>query len=124
MRIIVLSAFLLSTTMGIAQKGDPATYAKTITMGDLKKHLTIVAGPEMEGRETAMEGQRKAAAYLEAEYKRMGLKPGNGSSYQANFPLYQLELLSSKISVNGQPFTADKDYAAFCIHDCQWHKYL
>lgn len=112
MRIIVLSAFLLSTTMGIAQKGDPATYAKTITMGDLKKHLTIVAGPEMEGRETAMEGQRKAAAYLEAEYKRMGLKPGNGSSYQANFPLYQLELLSSKISVNGQPFTADKDYAA------------
>ena len=48
--------------MGIAQKGDPATYAKTITMGDLKKHLTIVAGPEMEGREAASEGERKAAA--------------------------------------------------------------
>lgn len=112
MRIIVLSAFLLSATMGIAQKGDPATYAKTITMGDLKKHLTIVAGPEMEGRETAMEGQRKAAAYLEAEYKRMGLKPGNGNSYQANYPLYQLELVSSKISVNGRPFAADKDYSA------------
>lgn len=111
MRIIVLSAFLLSTTMGIAQKGDPATYAKTITMGDLKKHLTIVAGPEMEGRGTATEGERKAAAYLEAEYKKMGLKPGNGNSYQAQFPLYQLELLSSKLSVNGRPFVADKDYA-------------
>ena len=111
MRIILLSALLLSATMGYAQKGDPATYAKTITMADLKKHLTIVAGPEMEGRETAMEGQRKAAAYLEAEYKKMGLKPGNGNSYQANFPLYQLELVSSKLSVNGRAFTIDKDYA-------------
>ncbi len=112
MRIIVLSALLLSSTIGIAQKGDPATYAKGITMGDLKKHLTIVAGPEMEGRETAMEGQRKAAAYLEAEYKKMGLKPGNGNSYQAAYPLYQLELVSSSLSVNGRPFVADKDYAA------------
>ncbi|MFZ6025140.1 MAG: M28 family peptidase [Bacteroidota bacterium] len=111
MRIIVLSAFLLSATMGIAQKADPATYAKTITMGDLKKHLTIVAGPEMEGRETGTEGERKAAAYLEAEYKRMGLKPGNGNSYQATFSLFQLELTSSKLSVNGLNFTADKDYA-------------
>lgn len=111
MRIILLSALLLSASMGIAQKGDPATYAKTITMGDLKKHLTIVAGPEMEGRETAMEGQRKAAAYLENEFKRMGLKPGNGNSYQAMFPLFQDELVDKKLSVNGRTFEWDKDYS-------------
>ena len=36
-----------------------------ITASDLKKHLTIIASDEMEGRETGTEGQRKAAAYIE-----------------------------------------------------------
>ena len=85
MRIILLSALLLSAATGMAQKGDPATYASTITAVDLKKHLTIVAGPEMEGREAASEGERKAAAYLESQYKKLGLKPGNGNSYLQPF---------------------------------------
>ncbi len=109
-RALVLSVTLLATLVGAAQKGDPATYAKTITQDDLKKHLTIVAGPEMEGRETAMEGQRKAAAYIEAYFKKLGLKPGNGTSYQAQFPLYQDELVGQKLSVNGRPFAWDQDY--------------
>ena len=48
-----------------AQKpGKPDAYAKTITTADLKKHLYILAAPDMEGRETGTEGQRKAAAYI------------------------------------------------------------
>lgn len=111
MRIILLSALLLSATMGMAQKGDPATYASTITAADLKKHLTIIAGPEMEGRNAASEGERKAAAYLESQYKKLGLKPGNGDSYFQNFPLFQDELSEKKLSVNGRVFEWDKDYS-------------
>ena len=39
----------------------------------------------MEGREAASEGERKAAAYLESQYKKLGLKPGNGNSYLQPF---------------------------------------
>lgn len=111
MRIILLSALLLSAATGMAQKGDPATYASTITAADLKKHLTIVAGPEMEGREAASEGERKAAAYLESQYKKLGLKPGNGNSYLQPFTLFQSELTETGFSVNGRSFQLDKDYS-------------
>ena len=61
-----------------AQKNaKPDAYAKTITTADLKKHLYILAAPEMEGRETGTEGQRKAAAYLVDYFKGLGLQPGN-----------------------------------------------
>lgn len=109
-RALLLSVTLLAAVVGTAQKGDPVTYAKTITQEDLKKHLTIVAGAEMEGRETATEGQRKAAAYIEAYFKKLGLKPGNGNSYQAPFPLYQDELVGKQLSVNGRSFEWDKEY--------------
>ncbi len=58
----LLLLILFVSTNTFAQKiAKPDAYAKTITAADLKKHLYIVAGPEMEGREAATEGERKAA---------------------------------------------------------------
>lgn len=60
---LLLASLPLST---IAQKiPDAKPFANTITADDLKRHLYTVAGKEMEGRETATEGQRKAASYIE-----------------------------------------------------------
>jgi len=50
------------TNIAFAQTDDALNYASTITSNDLKKHLTIIAGEEMEGRETGTKGQQKAAA--------------------------------------------------------------
>ena len=66
MKRILSVVLLLSTFNSFAQK--PETFAKTITANDLKKHLYIVASKEMEGRETATPGQRKAAAYIEESF--------------------------------------------------------
>lgn len=68
---------------------DMATkYALSITPEDLEKHLSILASDEYEGRETAMPGQKKAAAYIENQFKTIGLDPGvNGISYQQSFPV-------------------------------------
>ena len=94
-----------------AQKSSkPDAFAKTINADDLKKHLFIIAGPEMEGRETATEGQRKAAAYIENEFKRLGLQPGNNGNYQMHFNVYQDSLTDAKLEVNGQAFQLDKDF--------------
>src|SRR5687767_9153765 len=111
MRKIFLFAFLFTTVAANAQKkGKPEAYAKTITVADLKKHLYIVAGPEMQGRETATEGQRRAAAYIEGEFRRIGLQPGNNGSFQQFFNVYQDSLLNARLEVNGQSFELDKDF--------------
>lgn len=63
-------------------------YASSITPEDLNKHLSILASDEYEGRETAMPGQKKAAAYIENHFKNIGLSPGiRGTSYQQSFPV-------------------------------------
>jgi Peptidase family M28/PA domain len=85
-------------------------HAKSISPEDLKKHLYIVAGKEMEGRETGTEGQRKAAAYIEAYFKKLGLQPGAGNSYQQYYPLQQDSLVSAAINVNGASFPLNEDF--------------
>jgi hypothetical protein len=112
MKNVFTFVFALITLTVFAQKGKPETYAKTITAADLKKRLYIVAGAEMQGRETATEGQRKAAAYIESEFKTLGLLPGNKDSYQMFYNVYQDSLTDTRLEVNGQPYQIDKDFNA------------
>ena len=83
MKKLIWIFFPLMSTLAFAQKADDLTkFGKVITVNGLKDKLTILASAEMEGRETATPGQKRAAAYIESEFKRMGLQPGNGDSYQ------------------------------------------
>lgn len=108
----LLTLLLAGTTIcAYAQKiPKPDAYAKTITTEDLKKHLYIIASPEMEGRETGTEGQRKAAAYIENYFKTVGLQPVIGDSYQMYYNLYQDSLVTASLEVNGKVFEFDKDF--------------
>ena len=79
-----------------AQNDDPAKYAAVIDTALLQKHLTIIASSEMEGRETGTQGQRKAALYIEQQFKALGLQTAAGlNGYQQFYPLYQDSLISS-----------------------------
>jgi hypothetical protein len=89
---------------------DPRPFAKTITAEDLKKHLFIVASADFEGRETATEGQRKAAGYIENNFRTLGLRPGNGDNYQLQYPVFQDSLESASLAVNGKAFTFNTDF--------------
>ncbi len=96
-----------------AQTGDAAKYAATITTADLQKHLTIIAGDEMQGRETGTEGQRKAAAYIEQQFRAMGLQPAAAlNGYQQFYPLYRDTMSSSSLTLNGKALEYGKDYIA------------
>lgn len=112
MKKLLLLCLPFATTLVMAQNGDDAAakYAALITHQGLKEKLTILAGPEMEGRETASPGQRKAAAFIEDHFKKLGLKPGNGNSYQQLYPVYRDILSEKKLSVNGRSFGWDKDF--------------
>lgn len=102
---------LLSLTVHAQKPEDAEKYAALITADGLKEKLTILAGSEMEGRETASPGQKRAAAYIEDQFRKLGLKPGNGESYQQLFTVYQDVLSDKKLMVNGKTFQWDQDYA-------------
>src|SRR5438045_343287 len=108
--LFILFLFCFSLTAG-AQKDKAPQYAKTITPTDLKNRLYIVAGRDMEGRETGTEGQHKAAAYIESEFKKMGLAPGANGSYQMPYNVYQDSLLHAGLTVGGQSYQLNKDFS-------------
>ena len=87
-KLSLLPTLVLCINIAFAQTGDAAKYASVITQADLKKHLTIIASDEFEGRETGTEGQRKAAAYIESQFKALGLKSASAlKGYQQLYPL-------------------------------------
>jgi len=104
-------ALICMQLIASAQADNAAKFAGTITSNDLKKHLTIIAGEEMEGRETGTEGQRKAAAYIETQFKSMGLQSsGQLKGYQQLYPLYQDSLISSVLMIDGKTAEFGKDF--------------
>lgn len=86
-------------------------YAETIKAEELREKLTIIASAEMEGRETATPGQKKAAAYIENKFRELGLKPGNGDSYQMFYDVFQDSLTNVSFTINGNSLKMDGDYS-------------
>ena len=111
MRILCTLMALLLAVVTYAQNENAKNFAETITADDLKKHLFIIASPEMEGRETAKEGQRKAAAYIENHFKSLGLKPpASLKGYQQSFAMHTDSLVSSSFTLNKKELIWGKDY--------------
>ena len=109
-RLLSVLAFAVSVSALGQKVADPKPFANSITADDLKRHLYIVAGADMEGRETATEGQRKAAAYIENHFKTLGLLPGNNGTYQMGYPVFQDSIINAAIEINGQSFELNKDF--------------
>lgn len=79
--------------------------AETITEAELKEHLFIYASDEFEGRETGTEGQKKAVAYLQAEYEKLGIPAAktNGDYFQ-KVPLEISKLPTGKVTVGEKEY--------------------
>jgi hypothetical protein len=111
MKKLSIALLLLPSLFAMAQKTTtPASFAQTITPADLSRHLYIVAGKEMEGRETATPGQKRAAAYIQSQFQALGLAPGNHGDYQLHYGVYQDSLVDAQLEVNGNRFDLDKDF--------------
>jgi hypothetical protein len=112
-KLMIACCCLLSLAAPAQKKNKPAEkFAATILAEDLKTHLFIVASPEMEGRETGTEGQRKAAAYLRQQFTKLGLTPGNNGSYEQFYPIYKDTLKDARITIQGKSYVFGKDFTA------------
>ncbi|MRG46828.1 M28 family peptidase [Chitinophaga sp. SYP-B3965] len=113
-----IACLVASGTVACAQMAKPPVkpvaatpFAKGITAADLKKHLYIVAGNDMEGRETGKPGQHKAAKYISEQFKRVGLQPaGIDGSWEQPFSLFTDTLITGKIVTNGRTLEFGQDF--------------
>ena len=71
MRKIFYFLFIAGSIHVSAQNKTAEKFASSITPQDLKAKLSVIASADMEGRETATQGQRKAAAYIEDYFKKL-----------------------------------------------------
>lgn len=101
-----------------AQTDDASRYASLINAENLKTHLSIIAGEEMEGRETGTDGQRKAAAYIEQQFIKIGLQPPvplNG--YQQLYPLNIDSITGCTVKIGKKALKYGVDYYSQAINN-------
>lgn len=100
---------LLAIALNALAQKEP--FASSINEQFLKQHLGIIAGAEMEGRETGTEGQRKAASYIQDNFFKWGLKhPETMNGYQQLYELFTDSLVSYKLVAGNDTAIFGKDY--------------
>lgn len=118
----VATIFFACNVLAQKSKNLMKMASSSITAEDLKTKLSIIAGADMEGRETATEGQRKAAAYIENYFKQIGLQPGTPQGYQVYFPVYRDSLTSTSLKVGDKSFVKGIDFSvsSFALISGSW----
>lgn len=93
---------------------DPTPYANGITSDDMKALIMELAGPQYQGRETGQEGQKKAAAFIADQFKKIELpEVGDHGNYFQEYSLQNDSWEQLTVKVNGTEFTKSKDYYVF-----------
>ena len=113
MKNVFLSFIILSLSFNysFSQTDSAWKFAATITQQGLKKQLTVIASADMEGRETGTEGQRKAAAYIEKQFKEIGLKtPASLKVYQQFYALLKDTLIPKTFKIGKKKYEFGTDY--------------
>ncbi|MCU0469540.1 MAG: M28 family peptidase [Arcicella sp.] len=121
----------------------PDSLAKTITVEDLKRHLTFIASDSLKGRDTGSPEQKVAAQYIAQQFDNWGLKgvvgaekshlqlvdlvkrgwgdfylKANGKKY-----VYLTDFISNSIAPMPKEQTMDVVFAGYGIEDKSFNDY-
>jgi Zn-dependent M28 family amino/carboxypeptidase len=69
---------------------EDSTAINTINQESFTRHLQVLAADSLEGRKPFTNGEEKTIRYLEAQFRQLGLKPGNGDSYLQAVPMVEI----------------------------------
>lgn len=113
LQIILGLVFLLPQGWVSAQDSLALRYAEEITHQRLREHLYVLADDSMQGRETGMEGQKKAAAYIADFFTSLRVPPVVNGSYFQEFPLKTEELMGATLTHQGETYAFTEDFFFF-----------
>src|SRR6478609_3070600 len=96
---------------------DPNDGIASFTEKGFEEYVKTLASDEFLGRMPFTEGETKTIAYLEEEAKKLGLEPGNGSSYMQEVPLAQITTHADSIMTvqSGKKKIALKGFSDFVL---------
>ncbi|HVE32498.1 MAG TPA: M28 family peptidase [Gemmatimonadaceae bacterium] len=102
---------IVGGAMPLAYSGGPTV--ADITACDLMTRLYIYAADSMRGREAGTPDAMRATAYIEAEVRRLGLKPaGDNGTYFQNLPVTARVLgAGSSITSGSTTFKPNQDFS-------------
>lgn len=81
---------------------DPNDGISSFTIQGLEEKIKTLSSDEFLGRKPFTDGETKTLEYLQAEYKRIGLEPGNGTSFLQEVPLMEITTVADPMmSVEG-----------------------
>ncbi|MCX6169464.1 MAG: M28 family metallopeptidase [Ignavibacteriales bacterium] len=84
---LISSLLLVSCSNG--QK-EIQTALDKINADGLKEKISILASDDFRGRAPATLGEERTINYLQEQFKKIGLRPGNGNSYLQEIPLVEI----------------------------------
>ena len=88
LRILPVIPFVLAGAMGRAAEPDLAEAFAAMNADSIRARIAALSSDEFEGRAPATPGEDKTIAWLAAEFKKLGLKPGNpDGTYVQNVPM-------------------------------------
>ena len=92
--IYLLSTAILAFLLLSCHSGESTFNAEdgiaSFTVESLEEKIKTLSSDEFMGRKPFTEGETKTLEYLQSEYKKIGLEPGNGSSYLQEVPLMEI----------------------------------
>jgi Zn-dependent M28 family amino/carboxypeptidase len=115
---IVLAA--LASCTAFNPEGRLQSAMNAISADSLLTEIKTLSADSFEGRKPGTEGGKKTVEYMEDQFKKIGLKPGNpNGTYRQDVPLAGIiSKPSAQFTVGGHPLPAQfkKDYIAFSQH--------
>ncbi|MEN2415997.1 M20/M25/M40 family metallo-hydrolase [Flavobacterium mesophilum] len=99
MKKIIVSIFVLSQCFN----AHGQSIDKIITNKEVSRIEKILSADDMQGRRTFTPGIDKASAFIESEFKKIGLQTYNGAkNYRQEFSMTASKAVSSKIIIDGK----------------------
>jgi hypothetical protein len=90
----------------LAQQTWAQDIDKIITKPYVDRLIKTLSSDEMQGRATFSPGIDKAASFIEAEFKSIGLKPLEGNTFRQSFFQQKLKPISTKVTIDGKEIAA------------------
>src|SRR5260370_38985696 len=85
--VVTCAGLLLSACAGSGHKLPPPSTDIDETV--FRNHVRVLASDDFEGRKPGTPGEEKTVAYLVEQFRKLGLKPGNGESFLQQVPMVE-----------------------------------
>jgi Zn-dependent M28 family amino/carboxypeptidase len=89
-RIWVVGVFAVLVLPGCSIQPKEPPPSTDIDDTAFRDHVRVLASDDFMGRKPGAAGEAKTVAYLVEGFRKLGLKPGNGTSYVQQVPLVQI----------------------------------